>query len=314
MNIWEMENAVQLGAVLKEAGFEVSQVCNSRLSCFDLAAKKQSLTLLLKIASEVDSVSYGVSRELKIIAGNLSASALLISQHSHGKPLEDDTVYSRNGVIVINAKTIKSIIEQTGNPLIYASPGGYTVKIDGALIESRRKELGLSIGQLASIIGVSRRTLYGYERGINKATVISAYKLAETLGIPVAKPINVLAKTTKQPESLLFQSKHDLMTKILLRQLFRKFSSCDISPIHHAPFDFIMKIPKENYLIIGGVASTEETDLESRVKEILIICRAIYAYPVLIAEKSNNHHLNLCSFSVKDLRVIRSPEELIVSV
>ena len=313
MNHWEMENAILLGAALKEAGFEVSQICCSRPSCFDFAAKKSESTILLKVASEVDTFSDSVSHELKTIASRIPAAALLISQMSHGKRLEDDTVYSRNNVHVINEKTIKSIVQQTGNPLIYAGPGGYTVQVDGALVEHRRKELGMSIGQLAAMVGVSRRTLYGYERGMAKASVASAYKLAETLGVPVAKPINVLEKTRRQPECLLLKSKHDLMTKLLLRQVFKKFSSCDISPVHKAPFDFIMSVPNENYLIIGGVAASDEPDLDNRVNEILSICRVIYAYPVLITENRKKANLDLSCLCVEDLRVLRSPEELIAS-
>lgn len=313
MNHWEMENAILIGAALKEAGFEVSQICCSRPSCFDFAAKKSESTILLKVASEVDTFSDSVSHELKTIASRIPAAALLISQMSHGKRLEDDTVYSRNNVHVINEKTIKSIVQQTGNPLIYAGPGGYTVQVDGALVEHRRKELGLSIGQLAAMVGVSRRTLYGYERGMAKASVASAYKLAETLAVPVAKPINVLEKTRRQPECLLLKTKHDLMTKLLLKQVFKKFSSCDISPVHKAPFDFIMSVPNENYLIIGGVAASDEPDLDNRVNEILSICRVIYAYPVLITENRKKANLDLSCLCVEDLRVLRSPEELIAS-
>jgi predicted transcriptional regulator len=171
----------------------------------------------------------------------------------------------------------------------------------------------LSIGQLASLVGVSRRTLYGYERGMAKASVASAYKLAETLGVPVVKPVNLLAKTRRPPQCLLPKSKHDLMTKLLLRQVFKKFSSCDISPIHKAPFDFIMSVPNQNYLILGGVASSDEPDLNDRIEEILSICRVVYAYPVLITENKKNTNLDLSCFTVEDLRVLRSPEELIAS-
>ncbi len=313
MNHWEMENAIHLGAALKESGFEVSQICSSRVSCFDFAAKKRDITVLLKVASEIGAFSTTDLRELKVIASRVPASALIVSQLAHGKPLEDDTVYKRNNVHVVNEKTIKGIAMQTGNPLIYATPGGYTVQVDGALVERRRKELGLSIGQLATMVGVSRRTLYGYERGMAKASVSSAYKLAETLGVPVVKPINILAKTRRPPQCLLPKSKHDLMTKLLLRQVFRKFSACDISPIHKAPFDFILSVPNENYLIIGGVASSDEPDLNSRVEEILSICRVVYAYPVLITENKKNAKLDLSCFTVEDLRVLRSPEELIAS-
>jgi putative transcriptional regulator len=313
MNHWEMETAIHLGAGLKEAGFEVSQICCSRISCFDFAIKKRDMTALVKVASEIDAFSVSDLRELKIIASRIPAAALIVSQSAHGKPIEDDTVYSRNGVYVVNEKAIKGLAIKTETPLVYASPGGYAVQVDGALVERQRKALGLSIGQLAAMVGVSRRTLYGYERGMAKASVSSAYKLAETLGVPVAKPINILAKTRRQPECLLPQSQYDLMTKLLLKQVFKKFSSCDISPIHKAPFDFIMSVPNENYLIIGGVASSDEPDLNSRLEEILSICKVVYAYPVLITENQKNTKLDLSCFTVEDLRILRSPEELIAS-
>jgi len=313
MNHWEMENAVNLGVALKEAGFEVSHICCSRQSCFDFAAKKRGITVLVKIASEIDGFSSSDLRELKVISSHISAAALIVSQISHGKPLEDDTVYSRNNIYVVNEKTFKNIAMQNGNPLIYASPGGYTVQIDGALVEHRRKELGLSTGQLASLIGVSRRTLYGYERGMAKASVCSAYKLAEALGVPVAKPINILTKTPRTPQCLLPKTKHDLMTQLLLRQVFKKFNDCDISPVHKAPFDFVMSVPNENYLILGAVGSSDEPTLNSRVDELLSICRVIYAYPVLITENKKSPNVDLSCFTIEDLRVLKSPEELIAT-
>ncbi len=311
MNHWEMENAIQLGVALKMAGFEVSQICCSRMSCFDFAAKKQDTTVLLKVVSEIDTFSVSDLRELKVIASRIPAAAVVVSQLSHGKPIEDDTVYKRNNVHVVNEKTIRNVANRTGYPLIHASPGGYTVEVDGRLVENRRKELGLSVGQLAGMVGVSRRTLYGYERGMANASVASAYKLAETLGVPIAKPINILEKTRRQNQNSLPKSKHDLMTKLLLRQVFKKFSSCDISPVHKAPFDFIMSVPNENYLIIGGVASADEPNLDNRVDELLSICRVVYAYPVLITENKKN--ANLSCFTIEDMRVLRSPEELIAN-
>ena len=115
MNDWEMENAVQLGVALKEAGFEVSQICCSRTSCFDFAAKKQDTTILLKVVSAIDTFSVSDLHELKVIASRIPAAALVVSQLSHGKPLEDETVYRRNNVYVVNAKTIKMLPTTTKN-------------------------------------------------------------------------------------------------------------------------------------------------------------------------------------------------------
>jgi putative transcriptional regulator len=314
MNHWEMENAVHLGVALKETGFQVSQICCSRPSCFDFAARKDDETILVKVHSDVDTFSAQSARELKVIAGRVSAASLIISQQTHGKPLEDDTVYSRNRIFVVTEKTIRNIALQTANPLIYAGPGGYSVEVDGELVEKRRKELGLSIGKLAAMIGVSRRTLYGYERGMAKASVKSAYKLAETLGVPVAKPINVLERTGKQRQCLLIKARHAIVCRGLLQKVFRKFAFCDISPVYRAPFDFVMNVPKGKDVIVGGVAVHGERNLDKRMAEIVSVCSVIRARPVLITEKPKASGKDVSCICLDELSGMRTPEDLIAAV
>jgi len=313
MNHWEMENAVRLSVALKEAGFQVSQICCSRPSCFDFAARKDNTAFLVKVNSDIDTFSARSARELKVIAGRVSAASLVVSQQTHGKLLEDDTVYSRNGILVITEKTIRSTALQTANPLVYAGPGGYSVEVDGELVEKRRKELGLSIGKLATMVGVSRRTLYGYERGMAKASVKSAYKLAETLGVPVAKPINVFERTQKQRQCLLIKAHRAIIGRILLQKVFRKFAFCDISPVFRAPFDFILNVPKGKDVIVGGVAVSGERNLDKRLDEIVSVSRVIRARPVLITEKKVPSK-NVSCVCLDELSALRTPEDLVAVV
>jgi putative transcriptional regulator len=313
MNHWEMENVVQLGVSLTEAGFYVSQVCCSRQSCFDFATRKNDTAVLVKVTSDVDAFSPHSARELKVIAGRVSAASLLISQQAHGKPLEDDTVYSRNGIFVVTEKTIRNIALKTANPLIYAGPGGYSVEVDGELVERRRKELGLSIGKLAVMIGVSRRTLYGYERGMAKASVKSAYKLAETLGVPVAKPINVLERKRKHQQCLLMKARHAFIRKVILQKVLKKFAYCDISPVYRAPFDFIMNIPKSKTVIVGSVAASDERCLDKRIEEIISLCNVIHAHPVLITEKPKFSEKAISCICLDELASLRTSEELVTT-
>jgi putative transcriptional regulator len=314
MTHWETENAVALAVALKEAGFQVSQICCSRPSCFDFAAKKDDKTALIKIHSDVDTFSPQDSNELKTIASHISAASLIISQRTHDKPLEDDTVYSRHAIFVVTEKTIKNIALQTANPLIYAGPGGYFVKIDGTLVEKRRKELGLSVGKLAEMISVSRRTLYGYERGMAKASVTSAYNLEKTLGILVVKPINVLEKTRKQHPCLLVKATHAIAGQPLLNKIFKKFAFCDISPIQKAPFDFVMNVPNEKYVIVGSIAMKGERHLSKRMEEILSVCRVVHAHPVLITEKRKPFSKDISCVCMDELSAMRTPEDLIANV
>ena len=314
MNRWEAENADSLGLALKEAGFEISQLCCSRPSCFDFAARKGDETVLVKLHSDIDTFSQSDSRELRVIAGRVSAAALVISGKTHLKPLEDDTVYSRYSVYVVTGRTFKSIACRTGYPLVNAGPGGYFVEVDGALIEKRRKELCLSIGTLAEMVGVSRRTLYGYERCMAKASVSSAYNLAKVLGVPVAKPIDVLEKARKQRVCLLLKAKRVIAGRALLQRVFRKFALCDISPVRKAPFDFIMNVPDEECVIVGAVAADGETCLDERTEEILSVSRVINAHPVLITEKREPCRRDVLCVCADELAVMRSPMDLVASI
>jgi putative transcriptional regulator len=317
MSHWEMESAIAFSVALKEASFQVSQLCCSRPSCFDFAAKKDGKPVLIKVHSDIDTFSHKDSGELRIIANHVFAASLIISQRTHDKPLEDDTVYSRYAIFVVTEKTIRNIALQTANPLVYAGPGGYFVEIDGTLVEKRRSELGLSIGKLADMIGVSRRTLYGYERGMTKASVSSAYNLAKTLGIPVARPINVLEKTKKQHQHLRMKDEHAIAGQPLLLKVFRvfrKFALCNVFPVQKAPFDFVMNVPNEKHAIVGSVATKDERHLGKRMEETLSVCRVVNAHPVLITEKRKPLSKDIACVCMDELSAFRTPEDLITSV
>jgi predicted transcriptional regulator len=117
---------------LRELAFKSPKCAVHRPSCFNFAARRNGKVLLTRIAPEVGTFSQGDSRELKVIASRVSSASLVISQKTHGKPLRDDTVYSRYGVFAVNGKTAKNIALETAQPLIFAIPGGYSVEIDGS--------------------------------------------------------------------------------------------------------------------------------------------------------------------------------------
>lgn len=314
MNHWEAENAESLGRTLKEAGFQTSQLCCSRPSCFDFAARRGNESVLVKLYSDVDSFSRLDSHEVRVIASRVSAVPLVVSNETHGKPLEDDTVYSRYSVYVVTEKTLRNVAFRTGYPLVNAGPGGYFVEVNGKLIETRRKELGLSIGKLAEMVSVSRRTLYGYERCMAKASVSSAYNLAKVLGVPVAKPINILKKTKSQRECLLLKAKRAIAGRVLLYRVFRKFALCDISPVQKAPFDFVLTVPDEDCIIVGAVMVEGETCEDGRTEEILSVSRVINAHPVLITERKGPSRKDVSCVCADELAVMRSPMDLVACI
>ncbi|MEM4701589.1 MAG: helix-turn-helix domain-containing protein [Candidatus Bathyarchaeia archaeon] len=284
MTYREMGKVKAAESILREGGFTVSQRCCSRPSCFDIAARKEESLIFIKVQPDIGCVSPYDSLELRIISEHISAASLFISEKTREKPLEDDTVYSRYNILAITPKTFRNIVLKGISPLIQAGPGGYYVEIDGEALKRRRQELGLSVGEVAEKIGISRRTLYGYERGMAKASVTVAYNLLCTLGIPVAKPVNIFEPPKGQRKTLIAKARRIITRNRLLQRIFRKLAGDNIVAVRKAPFDFVITVPEENMKIIGGVANNEEEKLNRRVEEILSLSEVVQAHPVLVTE------------------------------
>jgi len=315
MSFGRMEAAKAAETLLKEAGFTVSQMCCSRPSCFDFAARKSDKLILIKVQSDIDNLLPNDSVELNRISGSVSAVSLLISEKSREKPLEDDTVYSRYNVLAVTPKSFENIMIHKSHPLIQAGPGGYYVEIDSGAIKRRRQELGLSAGGMAELIGISRRTLYGYERGMAKASVAAAYNLIYTLGIPVARPVNVFEKSkTRRKCRLLATAKRVILGHKLLMRIFGKSDHYGFTTVKKAPFDFVITVPEDKMKIIGGVAGSKEPELDRRVEEILSVSRVVQAHPVLITEGKKPSNRDISCIRSEELAKITSPEDLIENV
>jgi len=311
MTYREMESLKAIEVTLKEAGFTVSKRCCSRPSCFDFAARKNENLVLIKVESDVDSFSHNDSIELNTISKCMSAASLLIAEKTREKPLEDDTVYSRYNVSAITSKTFENIVIQMVNPLIQAGPGGYYVEIDCDAVKRRRQELGLSVGKMAEMIGISRRTLYGYERGMAKASVAAAYNLIWTLGIPIAKPVNVFEESRSQRKCIFEKAKHVIARHRFIQTLLKKLAHCRITTVKRAPFDFVINIPEEKMRIIGGVANNRERELDIRVDEILSVSKVVKAHPILVTEKQEFSNKNIPCITSEKFSKIKDPDDLI---
>jgi putative transcriptional regulator len=307
----EREKANAPEAVLKEAGFIVSEECFSRPSCFDYAARKDEKIIFIKVQGDIDNFSPEDLDELKVISKCVSAASLLIGERTRKKPLEDDTVYWRHGVLAVTLKTFENTILRNVYPLIQARPGGYYVEIDCELVRRRRQELDLSIGEIAEMIGISRGAIYGYEQGMTKASVAAAYNLIYALGVPIAKPVDILDKAANQRKCFLAKAGHAIARNKLLQRILGKLNRCNITSVKKAPFDFVITVPEQKTKIIGAVANNKERELNRRVDEIVSVSRTVKAYPVLITEGQRSSYKNISCIRSEELSKIKNPEDLL---
>jgi putative transcriptional regulator len=271
--------------------------------------------ILVKILPDIGNLTRIDSQELREISGYFSATSLLIGQEARERPLEDDTIYRRYNISAVNLKTFENVVLRNVRPLIQASPGGYYVEIAGDALRQRRQDLGLSVGELADMVGISRRTIYGYERGLAKASVPAAYKLVWALGIPVARSTDIFQQPMAQRQNrFLTTAKRAFARNRFLNKIFRKLALLHITTVKKAPFDFVMQVSEPRMQIVGGVADNEELQLSTRIDEILSVSKVVGARPIMIADGPAPFERNIPYICCEDFSRIKNQEELILSV
>lgn len=310
-----MERAKLLDAtesILKTAGFNVSERCCARPSCFDFVARKEEQIAFVKIFTNVENVAGKDASELKMVSSFFSAAPLFISDKMRYKPIEDDTVYERYGINVISVKTLEDITFRKMQPLVEAGPGGYYVNLDNEVIKETRQKLGLSIGKLAEMLGMSRRTLYGYEKGLSKASVSAAYNLEWALGIPLAKPIDIF-ENSSQNTGFFATARRIIIGSRFLQHIMKKLAQIDfrVAPIRRAPFDFIAQSPEEKLRILGGVINRKERNINQRTKEIISVSRIVNAQPIFIGDSKRTIETDVQFISHEDLERIKHAGDLV---
>lgn len=151
----------EISQLLSGGGFETSQVYYQ--SCFDMAARKKLLLILLKVLVNIDSVNEAHVQEIRKVASTFSCISSCCGVKSKTHKLEEDVVYERHGLPVIGIDTLKNIILYDEYPEFLADRGGYYVNINGNILKEYRDEYSLSLKDLADLAHVSRETIYKYE-------------------------------------------------------------------------------------------------------------------------------------------------------
>lgn len=289
--------------ILSKAGFRVTDLAGTRSRCFDVIARKENIVLLLKILYNVDSLKPEIAEEIKKLAKILNASPIVIGEKFKFNFLERGVVYSRYGLPVINLATFYDFIIENIPPYIYSAPGGYYVKLDSEKIREMREKLGISLGEIAKRLGVSRRTVKKYEEGID-ASIETAMKIEEILGTYVIKAINLLefAELNVSEEEQEFEGEE----AEIIEQL--RVIGISVYPVKHAPFDVVSKAEDMN--VLTGIKKVRE--IEKRARVLGKISETLATRAAYIIDRELKKDIDSVVFVMKDeLQCVSSPKDFI---
>ncbi len=183
---------------LEKAGFFVSDVHAVRPTSFDLVARRDSLLLLIKVLKNIDALDAGEAERLKELGELFPALPIVVGRTSGPTPLETGVVYSRYDVPILAEESLHDYLLKGLPPFLFSSPGGIFARVDGARLRAIRDERQLSLGALASVAGVSRRTIQLYEDGAGGEVEV-IQRLEAFLGEPIALAIDLFGGRFGRP-------------------------------------------------------------------------------------------------------------------
>jgi len=243
--------AERVEEVLRQAGFSTSDRCYLRPRSFDLAARRDDQFLLLKILSNIDGMNEQTALEVRRLAKYLFASPLLVGEKTRDQFLERGAVYFRYGIPTLSLSTLADCLLEELLPLVYAAHGGLYVRIDGARMKQIRLERGISLGALASELGVSRRTISKYESESMDTSVDIALKLEEVFMEELIQPVDPF-------HSGILEDEAEEVTDNILRLLLE--IGFEVVPTAQAPFNAITR--DSDLVVLTGVSKFSQSMLK----------------------------------------------------
>ncbi len=183
--------------VVSQAGFKHARIetpKNTAYRSIDILAwsiEDKSKRLFIKVALDTSTITSQEYNDLCGAARMTGAKPLLVSEYDRRIDLQDDVVYKKSSVPLVNVRTLKPLLKESSDLYIISVKGDFYVRINGLKLRIEREKRGLSLGELARILGVSRKAVYEYERNTFDASIECGEKLIELFGEEITRPYSI---------------------------------------------------------------------------------------------------------------------------
>ncbi|RLI06853.1 hypothetical protein DRO32_04950 [Candidatus Bathyarchaeota archaeon] len=296
--------------LLRSHGLQYAFSESPRDACFNVVAKGGGVSLIMRALEDLSEARRSQVEELCAISDWVAATPLIVAERMGDEELDDDAVYLRDGVYAVSPGALERSLEGDP-PLVEVSTVGCFVYINGELVRRRREELGLSVGELARLAGVSRMTIYSYERGRRRTTPSIAYRLEYVLGVPIVIPMNPLAPRPSERYSapaakVLVKG---LPRKGLLRMVFRLLRRLKlmIMAFFNAPFEVMARYG--DFKMAVNVVHGRDYD-DTRIRATREFAEVMDLNHLVVGPEGYECPHDVQSICVGELRNMRDPREL----
>lgn len=265
---------------------------------FDIVGKREYL-ILIKALLNIDALEEKHALDLRAISYFLSAYPLVISQRNNREHLDDNIVYSRFEVPVMTPRLFKSMLEDEEVIVTQSSKGRYTKEINIFALKERRKELGLTLEELARQVGISKKAMYEIENKRVNPQENTVKRLESILRIDLTLPYEM-----KYSQAIYLKPKTHFQRNVSME--FTRIG-IDNSSLNSTPFEVI---GKESFSLITSLS--EKPGKTHEIFEIKQLSEILSSKPLIISKKTTTNSVEgVPIISESELNELHSSQELI---
>ncbi|ALU12284.1 hypothetical protein EYM_02095 [Ignicoccus islandicus DSM 13165] len=155
----------------------------------DIVVKREGRIFAVIAERNASRIKRGKVGVLNALAKAIDAIPLIVSEKMGSEKLLEDVIYERFDTPVASPETLNKLL--SGDKIyIRKHKSAFVVSVNPKELKRKRVESGMSLGALADYLGVSKKSVYDYERGESKVSVDVAVKLVELFGEEVLEEVN----------------------------------------------------------------------------------------------------------------------------
>ncbi len=225
-----------------------------------------STKLMIKISKKLMDISKREINELKAAAYILNSFPLIVSEYFTDDKIESGIVFEKNDIDVIDPETLDMYL--SGEKVsIYSRKGMFYVRINGKMLERYRRERGMSLGDLANILGVSRKSVYEYEKGLMDPSVDIAEKLLDVFGEEIIDSYDIPDENTlgRIRKHIIRQAITSSISDPIVKEITK--TGGEAVKLNNTAPDIVSRINENKVLIVRDNENVEMDELERKIEE-----------------------------------------------
>ncbi|WP_054842724.1 helix-turn-helix domain-containing protein [Vulcanisaeta distributa] len=147
---------------------------------------------IVKVKEDADRVSREAIVDLIVLSRVSNSTPIIVGINYGDEEMADGVAYKVHGIYAVGIRTFKRILDNEGGVKFVKDKGIVRASVKGQLLRRLREDRGgMSLGDLAKILGVTRRTVYEYERESIEASERTARILINIFNEDILNDVNL---------------------------------------------------------------------------------------------------------------------------